>query len=51
MLKGSAMRVFDGPRFSSWRISHLQHNALARLAEDHVFVAVVRKGEVRLRTI
>jgi len=47
MLKGSYDLVFDGPHFNSWRIAHLQHNALARIAERHAFVVIVRKSDTR----
>jgi ABC-type phosphate/phosphonate transport system substrate-binding protein len=49
MLKGNFDLVFDGPHFNSWRISNLKHNTLARLAEDHVFVVIVRKSAVQVR--
>ena len=47
MLKGSYDLVFDGPHFNSWRISHLHHNTLAKIAERHAFVVVVRKTDTR----
>lgn len=51
MLKGSYDLVFDGPHFNSWRIAHLQHNALARLQEEHVFAVIARKDDHTIKDI
>ena len=48
MQRGSYDIVFDGPHFNSWRISHLQHSALAKVAGDHAFAVVVRKDDKRI---
>lgn len=45
MQRGHYDIVFDGPHFNSWRISNLQHNMLAKLADEHAFVVVVRKDD------
>jgi ABC-type phosphate/phosphonate transport system substrate-binding protein len=51
MLKGSYDLIFDGPHFNSWRISHQQHNTLARLPDEFVFAVVVRKDENQIAEI
>jgi len=48
MQRGSYDLVFDGPHFNSWRISHLRHSALVKIAGEHAFAVVVRKGEHRI---
>ncbi|MCR4346051.1 MAG: phosphate/phosphite/phosphonate ABC transporter substrate-binding protein [Sulfuricaulis sp.] len=48
MQRGSYDLVFDGPHFNSWRISHLRHSALVKVAGEHAFVVVVRKDEKRI---
>jgi ABC-type phosphate/phosphonate transport system substrate-binding protein len=45
MSRGDYDLVFDGPHLTSWRIAHLQHNALAKIVDDHSFAVVVRKDE------
>ena len=45
MQKGSYDLVFDGPHFNSWRIANIQHNALAKIAEEFVFAVIVRKDD------
>lgn len=51
MQRGSYDLVFDGPHFNSWRISHLQHSALAKIAGEHAFAVVVRKDEARINDL
>ncbi len=51
MQRGSYDIVFDGPHFNSWRISNLQHNMLAKIADDHVFAVVVRKNDNHITDI
>jgi ABC-type phosphate/phosphonate transport system substrate-binding protein len=48
MQRGSYDLVFDGPHFNSWRISHLRHNTLVKLAGEHAFAVVVRKDNARV---
>ncbi len=48
MQRGSYDLVFDGPHFNSWRISHLRHSALVKVAGEHAFAVVVRKDEKRI---
>ena len=48
MQRGSYDLVFDGPHFNSWRISHLQHSALVKIAGEHAFAVVVRKDDNRI---
>ena len=48
MQRGSYDLVFDGPHFNSWRISHLRHSALVKVAGEHAFAVVVRKDEKRV---
>lgn len=44
MRKGRYDIVFDGPHFTSWRIAHLGHVPIARLAGNLRFHAVALKG-------
>ncbi|MBI3569762.1 MAG: PhnD/SsuA/transferrin family substrate-binding protein [Gammaproteobacteria bacterium] len=48
MQRGSYDLVFDGPHFNSWRISHLQHSSLVKVAGEHAFAVVVRKDDKRI---
>jgi ABC-type phosphate/phosphonate transport system substrate-binding protein len=48
MQRGSYDLVFDGPHFNSWRISHLRHSALVKVAGEHAFAVVVRKDNARI---
>jgi ABC-type phosphate/phosphonate transport system substrate-binding protein len=47
MQRGSYDLVFDGPHFNSWRISHLRHSALVKVAGEHAFAVVVHKDNKR----
>lgn len=40
---------FDGPHFVGWRLVAADHSVVAKLAEKHVFVIVVRDDEVRIK--
>lgn len=51
MLKGGYDLVFDGPHFNSWRVSNLRHSVLAKFADEHTFVVVVRKDNTAIRDI
>lgn len=51
MLKGNYDLVFDGPHLNSWRISNLQHNTLVKIADEHVFAVVVRKGDAQIKDV
>lgn len=44
MQKGAYDLVFDGPHLNSWRATKLQHNVLAKLPGEHVFVVIVKKS-------
>ena len=48
MQRGSYDLVFDGPHFNSWRISHLRHSALVKIAGEHTFAVVVHKDNNRV---
>lgn len=48
MQRGSYDLVFDGPHFNSWRITHLRHSALVKVAGEHAFAVVVRKDDNRI---
>ncbi len=48
MQRGSYDLVFDGPHFNSWRISHLQHSTLVKVAGEHAFAVLVRKDDNRI---
>ncbi len=48
MQRGSYDLVFDGPHLNSWRISHLQHSSLVKVAGEHAFAVVVRKDDSRI---
>jgi len=45
MQRGNYDLIFDGPHFNSWRISHLQYSALAKLADNNAYVVVVRQED------
>ena len=51
MQRGSYDLVFDGPHFTSWRISNLQHSTLVKIADEHAFAVVVRKDDNRITDI
>ena len=51
MQRGSYDLVFDGPHFTSWRISNLQHSTLVKIADEHTFAVVVRKDDNRITDI
>lgn len=44
MRKGTYDLVFDGPHFVSWRMERLDHEPIARLPGELVFVLAVRDG-------
>lgn len=48
MQRGSYDLVFDGPHLNSWRISHLRHSALVKIAGEHAFAVVVHKDNNRV---
>ncbi len=48
MQRGSYDLVFDDPHLNSWRISHLRHSALVKVAGEHAFAVVVRKDNNRV---
>lgn len=45
MVKGTYDIVFDGPHFNSYRAEKLSHNILAKIAESHEFVVIVKKEQ------
>lgn len=49
--QGSYDIVFDGAHFISWRISHLNHNAIAKLPEQQVFAVVTRADNAQLANL
>ncbi|HJW81171.1 MAG TPA: PhnD/SsuA/transferrin family substrate-binding protein [Acidiferrobacterales bacterium] len=51
MQKGAYDIVFDGPHFNSWRVDRVQHNVLAKVPGDHVFVALVKKDNDKIREL
>lgn len=51
MQRGGYDLVFDGPHLNSWRISHLRHSALVKVAGEHAFAVVVRKDEKRVTNL
>lgn len=48
MAKGSYDVAFDGPHFNSWRISRLNHNTLAKIADEHAFAVITRKDNMQI---
>ena len=48
MQRGSYDLVFDDPHFNSWRISHLRHSALVKVAGENTFAVLVRKDDKRI---
>jgi ABC-type phosphate/phosphonate transport system substrate-binding protein len=51
MQKGAYDIVFDGPHFNSWRVDRVQHNVLAKVPGDHVFVVLVKKDNDKIREL
>jgi len=51
MLRGGYDLVFDGPHFNSWRIANLQHNALAKIPDEHLFAIIVGKHNAHIKNI
>lgn len=51
MQRGGYDLVFDGPHFNGWRISKIQHNVLAKVPGDFVFVVLVKKENTRIQEI
>ena len=45
MQRGNYDIVFDESHFNSWRISNIHHSTLAKLADEHAFVVIVRKDD------
>jgi hypothetical protein len=51
MQKGAYDIVFDGPHFNSWRVDRAQHNVLAKVPGEHVFVVLVKKDNDKVREL
>lgn len=51
MQKGVYDLVYDGPHLNGWRVAKLQHNIVARIPNDLVFVIVVKKGNTRITSV
>ena len=51
MRKSAFDIVFDGPHFVSWRMAHLKHVPLAKLAGNLAFVVSVRKDNKHIHDI
>jgi len=51
MQKGAYDIVFDGPHFNSWRVDRVQHNVLAKVPGEHVFVVLVKKDNDKIREL
>jgi ABC-type phosphate/phosphonate transport system substrate-binding protein len=51
MRKGAFDVVFDGPHFVSWRMAHLKHVPLAKLAGNLAFAVAVRKDNKTVHEI
>lgn len=51
MQHGEYDLVFDGPHFNGWRVSKIHHNMLVKVPGEHVFVALVRKDNIRIQDI
>jgi len=49
--KGVYDIVFDEPHFNSWNIARLHHTALAKLADENVFVVIARKDDAQLTSV
>lgn len=50
MQKGAYDLVYDGPHLNGWRVAHLQHNVLAKIPHELVFVALVKKDNSRINS-
>jgi hypothetical protein len=51
MTKGSYDIIFDGAHFNSWRISHIQHNTLAKIPDQQTFAVVTRKDNSQVTSL
>lgn len=51
MRKGAYDIVFDGPQFIAWRMARLQHVPLVKLPGQLSFVVIVKKGDLRIKTM
>jgi hypothetical protein len=51
MTKGSYDIIFDGAHFTSWRISNIKHNALAKIPDQQTFAVVTRKDNTQVSAL
>jgi ABC-type phosphate/phosphonate transport system substrate-binding protein len=51
MQHGNYDIVFDGAHFNGWRVAKIQHNMLVKVPGEHVFVALVKSDNTRIRDI
>lgn len=43
--------IFDGPHFVSWRIENIQHKALVKLPQQHVWTVIAGKDNVQVNKL
>ena len=43
--------AFDGPHFVSWRIKHIEHDAVAKLPQLHIWRVIVRSDNKDVETL
>ena len=43
--------AFDGPHFVSWRIKHIDHDAVAKLPQLHIWRVIVSSGSKDIETL
>ena len=43
--------AFDGPHFVSWRIKHIDHDAIAKLPQLHIWRVIVRSDSNDIQTL
>jgi len=51
MQKGEYDLVFDGPHFVAWRIARRDHEPLAKLPGDFIFVFVARQNDAHVKDL
>lgn len=51
MKRGEYDLVFDGPHFVSWRIAHVDHQAIVKLPQLHIWRVISRRGDASVNTL
>ena len=43
--------IFDGPHFVSWRIENIQHKALVKLPQQHIWTVIAAKDNIQVNEL